>query len=92
MIHPKKLMVLFATVLTTLNDEGGGAPNGVLYAVLMGAQFGIPGVPDGLSIDEWTAVLGRMKASGMVTERNHYLTLTPEGKSKAIEIEAALRK
>ena len=75
-----KLTAGVAAILTTV-AETETAPEGIMYAALMGSY----------SLEEFNDLLGILAKSGLVTRTGyHEVAITPEGKAVAAKIEAAM--
>jgi len=68
-----------AAVLVTLEETGGG-PESSLYLALGG------------DIHEWYEVKTLLLASGLVTIRAHWVTLTAKGRTQAQEVKRIIEK
>ena len=70
-------MTDIATMLVAIGTNG--ASSGQTYALHCGE----------MSLHEYQQTLGLLKVSGLVTEANYFLTLTPKGQTIHAEIESA---
>lgn len=84
MLTRKTATVLMASILTTIADVGGAAPQGPMYAALM-AQL-----PE-ITLDDFQRILAALEGRGLVELDPSFLVkITPAGRKLAAECNAAL--
>lgn len=64
-------MELIQAVLETINEVEGGAPESPIFLAFQ-AQ--------GLGIDEYSYIIGKLTSNGLVERKDHTLSVTPLGR------------
>ena len=70
---------ILAAILETVAAEPHGAPSGVMFAALQA---------NGVSLDDYRALLTIAKSVGLVTEESHVVSITDKGRETVSKIQA----
>ena len=75
-----KTLNLAGSILQALNSTGGSAPEGIMYAGVMGR----------VTLGEFQQAIGLLRRAGLVlVDDTHQVRLTDEGRETALECDAA---
>jgi len=73
-------VVVISSIIATLADEGGNAPEGIMYAAVM----------NGISLSEFNAIMVALDRAGLITRSGNIASLTPKGLETAERIKCAI--